>query len=90
MSTTIPPAGAKERRAKVKEIAELLRSDLFKRVGGVESAIWESPGGWKVTYTYDQEATGRQPIHVFVFDPTGKEYAQNADADVEWLDEVLP
>lgn len=79
-----------ERRRRVKEICDILRDDLYERVGGIESAIWESPGGWKVTYTYDQESEGYQPVHVFIFDPQGREYAQNEDADAAWLDDILP
>lgn len=78
----------RERRAKVREIAEVLRSDLYKRGKSFEgedsetSATWWSPGELSVTYGYDDE----QRVWIRCRDSKGRVYAETTDGDAFWLD----
>lgn len=85
-----------ERRRKVREIAGLLDSDLYKRVGGGEaSAIWESPLKWVVEYGYDEAAEGYQPVWIEVRyegrnPPKNPVHARTEDGDADWLNGAMP
>ncbi len=80
-----------QRRARVREMAALLVSDLYKRTGsGEASAIWTSPLKCTVEYGYDQAAEGYQPAWCEVRGPDGRMRAFTADADAEWLDRNMP
>lgn len=80
-----------ERRRKVREMAAVLDSDLYRRTGsGEASAIWTSPLKWIVEYGYDEAAEGYQAIWCEVRGPDGKVLARTEDADALWLDASIP
>lgn len=75
-------------RRLIRDICDLLRSDLFKREGsGEASAIWRSPLGWAVEYGHNDD---RQTIWATIYKPDGTQYASNDLATVYWLEETLP
>ena len=77
----------RKRRAKVREVCAVLRSDLYDRGKSFdgedphESATWWSPGGLSVTYGYDE-----QRVWIRCRDSRGKVYAETPDGDASWLD----
>lgn len=82
----------RERRAKVREIGEVLRSDLYKRGESHPdedpdaSATWHSPTNLTVTYGYD----GDDPrVWIRCRDSRGHVYAETADGNASWLDREM-
>ena len=91
-------SGRRERRQIQRQIGELLRSDLYERVRGVEgapenSATWESPLGHRCTLGLregiDPMGEGDQPLFIELVDSTGRLYASTDDGSPEWLEEEM-
>lgn len=80
-----------ERRQAIREMCDILRSDLYKRAASDDpnKAVWQSPGHLRVEYTYDQQAE-HQPITCRILNGDGTVYAETDNADAAWLEETLP
>lgn len=81
----------RERRARVRQIAEVLRSDLYERgkshkaEDAETSATWWSPGELSVTYGYDDD----QRVWIRCRDFKGEVYAETSDGGAVWLDSEM-
>lgn len=81
----------KRQRIEKRAIENYLRSDLYDvardrprpRIDGVEAVRWVSPLNWSADLTY-----GEHGLVVIVHSYDGDH--RNDDADVAWLDRVLP
>ncbi len=75
------------RRRTIREIGDLLHSDLYQRGAshGDEdsetSATWWSPLKLSVTYGYDDE----QRVWIRCRDSKGRIYVETQDGDADWL-----
>lgn len=87
----------------VRSLTQVLRDDLFKRVGSDPqfpglSALWESPGKWRVSYGMNLDGTS---VWCRIYGPAGPgddtpvrfaeaEKLESADDAYTWLDGTLP
>lgn len=96
--TTTPPSGAAPyeklgsaaQRNTLRDLGNLLRSDLFKRTGSDaenRSAIWTGPLGWAVQYGYMADD---ERVWCRIFQPSGDVLVETLDGDAFWLERELP
>lgn len=87
----------REQRRIVRSLCDELRSDLYNRRGDDpqfpdRSALWESPGAWKVSYGCNLDGT---TVWARIYNPSGERVAEaerlaSADDAWSWLDGFLP